>query len=72
MTSCWAMYAISISRSVVMRVFMLRGILSRNFRGNVVGRVGDGGAAAALAVLLRDSLSRGVHDLDDPARFRIP
>ena len=41
MTSCWTIYAISISRSVVMRVFMLRGILSRDFRGNVVGRVDD-------------------------------
>ena len=41
MTSRWAAYAISISRAVVMRVFMLRGILSRDFRGNVDGRVGD-------------------------------
>jgi hypothetical protein len=28
-----------------MRVFMLRGILSLDFRGNVVGQVGDGSAA---------------------------
>ena len=41
MTSCWAIYAISISCCVVMRVFMLRGTLSRDFRGNVVGRIDD-------------------------------
>ena len=39
MTSCWSEYAISISRPVVMRVFMLCGKLSRDSRGNVVGRV---------------------------------
>jgi len=33
MTSCWPVYAISMSRSVVIRVFMLRGILSRGFSG---------------------------------------
>jgi hypothetical protein len=36
MTSRWAIYAMSISCCVVMRVFMLRGTLSRDFREQIL------------------------------------
>ena len=57
MTSCWAAYAISISRWVVMPLFMWVEHLSRDFSGNVVGRVDDGGAVG-LGILLLERMSR--------------
>ena len=61
MTSCWAAYAISISRSVVMPLFMWGRLLSLDIRGNAGDRVEDGGVARVwghAVNLLRRFLSR--------------
>ena len=59
MTSCWAAYAISISRCVVMPLFMWRGLLSQDFRLMVADR-GDDSPPARLGILLPVILSRGI------------